>query len=67
MRRTKKTLKLLYLIILNFKYSFNCNSEVFYIEKDLYEAHDALICIKEKNFVDDKNRFKLSDHHFLKK
>ena len=33
----------------------------------MYEAHDALRCIGEKNFVDDKNRFKLSKHHFLKK
>jgi len=32
-----------------------------------YEAHDALTCIGEKNFIDDKNRYKLSDQHFLKK
>ena len=32
----------------------------------MYEAHDALTCIGEKNFVDDKNRFKLSNQHFLK-
>ena len=41
--------------------------EVFYINKEMYEAHDTLRCIGEKNFVDDKNRFKLSDQHFLKK
>ncbi len=41
--------------------------EVFYIKKEMFEAHDALRCIGEKNFVDDKNRFKLSDQHFLKK
>ena len=40
--------------------------EVFYLNKDMYEAHDALRCIGEKNFVDDKNRFKLSNQHFLK-
>ena len=40
--------------------------EVFYINKDMYEAHDALRCIGEKNFVDDKNRFKLSNQHYLK-
>ena len=33
----------------------------------MYEAHDALRCIGEKNFIDDKNRFKLSNQHFLKK
>ena len=41
--------------------------EVFYINKEMYEAHDALRCVGEKSFVDDKNRFKLSDQHFLKK
>ncbi len=40
--------------------------EVFYLDKNMYEAHDALTCIGEKNFVDDKNRFKLSNQHFLK-
>ena len=32
----------------------------------MYEAHDALRCIGEKKFVDDKNRFKLANHHYLK-
>jgi len=41
--------------------------EVFYLKKDMYEAHDALICIGEKNFVDDPNRVKFSDQHFIKK
>ncbi len=40
--------------------------QVFYINKEMYEAHDALRCIGEKNFIDDKNRFKLSDQHFLR-
>jgi DNA polymerase III subunit alpha len=41
--------------------------EVFYIHQDMYEAHDALTCIGEKQFVDDKNRFKYNNQHFLKK
>ena len=41
--------------------------EVFYLNKEMFEAHDALKCIGEKNFIDDKNRFKLSDQHFIKK
>jgi DNA polymerase III subunit alpha len=41
--------------------------EVFYLHEDMYEAHDALTCIGEKQFVDDKNRFKYSNQHFLKK
>ena len=32
----------------------------------MYEAHDTLMCIGTKNFVDDKNRLKLSDQHYLK-
>ncbi len=40
--------------------------EVYYLNKEMYEAHDALRCIGEKNFVEDKNRFKLSNHHYLK-
>ena len=40
--------------------------QVFYINKEMYEAHDALRCIGEKNFIDDKNRFKLSNQHFLR-
>ena len=42
------------------------SQEVFYINKEMFEAHDALKCIGEKNFVDDKNRFRLSNQHFLK-
>ena len=41
--------------------------EVFYLHQEMYEAHDALRCIGEKNYIDDKNRFKLSDQHYLKK
>jgi DNA polymerase III subunit alpha len=41
--------------------------EVFYIDNDMYEAHDALTCIGEKNFVDDNNRFKYSNQHYFKK
>ena len=41
--------------------------EVFYLNEDMHEAHDALICIGEKQFVDDKSRFKYSNQHFLKK
>ena len=40
--------------------------QVFYINKEMYEAHDALRCIGEKNFIDDENRFKLSNQHFFR-
>ena len=42
------------------------SQEVFYIKSDMYEAHDALICIGEKNFVDDTKRIKFSNQHYLK-
>jgi DNA polymerase III subunit alpha len=42
------------------------SQEVFYINQDMYEAHDALICIGEKSFVDDTKRVKFSDQHFFK-
>ena len=32
----------------------------------MYEAHDALICIGEKNFVDDKNRLRYNNQHYFK-
>ena len=43
------------------------SQEVFYIKEEMAEAHDALICVGEKSFVDDKNRKKLRNNHFLKK
>ncbi len=41
-------------------------NEVFYINKNMHEAHDALICIKNKTYVFEKQRIKLSDQHYLK-
>ncbi len=41
-------------------------NEVFYISKDMHEAHDALICIGYKTYVNEKNRLKFSDQHYLK-
>jgi len=40
--------------------------EVFYLDKDMHEAHDALICIGEKTYVDEKKRKKYSNEHYLK-
>ena len=41
-------------------------NEVFYINKNMYEAHDALICIKNKTYINEKNRLMYSDQHYLK-
>ena len=40
--------------------------EVFYIDKEMHEAHDALLCIGSKTYVNDKDRIKLSNEHYLK-
>ena len=42
------------------------SQEVFYIRRDMYEAHDALTCVGNKSFIDDKKRFRFSNQHFLK-
>ncbi len=41
-------------------------NEVFYIDKEMHEAHDALICIGNKTYVNEKNRLRLTDQHYLK-
>ena len=41
-------------------------NEVFYINKEMHEAHDALICIKNKTYVNEKNRLKFTDQHYFK-
>ena len=41
-------------------------NEVFYINKEMYEAHDALLCIKNKTYINEKNRIRLTDQHYLK-
>ena len=41
-------------------------NEVFYLNQDMHEAHDALICIGNKTYVNEKNRIKYSSEHYLK-
>ena len=41
-------------------------NEVFYLTKDMQEAHDALICIGNKTYISEKNRIKFSSEHYLK-
>ena len=58
-----------FIIELSAKYQIPliATQEVFYLTKDMYEAHDALVCIGQKNFVNDTNRIRYSDQHYLKK
>ncbi len=48
------------------KLSLIASQEIFYLDENMYEAHDALICIGEKNFVDDKNRLRYNNQHYFK-
>ena len=41
-------------------------NEVFYLDKDMHEAHDALICIGNKTYVNEKTRIRLSNEHYFK-
>src|SRR6056300_988419 len=41
-------------------------NEVFYLDKEMHEAHDALICIGNKTYVNEKNRIKYTPNHYLK-
>ena len=42
------------------------SQEIFYINQDMFEAHDAFICIGEKTYVDEKNRKRFTDQHYFK-
>ncbi len=46
--------------------SLIATQEIFYLDENMHEAHDALICIGEKNFVDDKNRLRYNNQHYFK-
>jgi len=41
-------------------------NEVYYLDQSMHDAHDALMCIGQKTYVNDLNRLKLSNHHYLK-
>ena len=41
-------------------------NEVFYLDKNMHEAHDALICIGNKTYVNEKSRIRLSNQHYFK-
>ena len=41
-------------------------NETYYIDKDMHEAHDALICIKNKTYIQEKKRIRFSKNHYFK-
>ena len=40
--------------------------EVFYLDKTMHDAHEALICIGNKSYINDSNRLSFSNQHYLK-
>ena len=42
------------------------SQEVFYINQDMHEAHDALLCIGAKTYVDEKDRKRYTNQHHIK-
>ena len=50
----------------NIKIPIIATNEVFYLSKDMHEAHDALICIGNKTYINEKNRIRYSNEHYLK-
>ena len=51
---------------LNLEIPLIATNEVYYLDKNMYEAHDALICIKNKTYINEKNRIKYTNQHYLK-
>ena len=41
-------------------------NEVYYLNQNMHEAHDALTCIGSKTYVNEKNRIKYSNQHYFK-
>jgi len=40
--------------------------EIYYLDKSMHNAHEALICIGQKSYLNDKNRISFSDQHYFK-
>ncbi len=55
---------------LNLAYEHNiplvATNNAFFIDRDFYEANDALICIAEKKYVSDEDRDRLTEEHYFK-
>ena len=49
-----------------YKLPIIASREIFYVNKDMHEAHDALLCIGEKTYVDEQNRKKYTAEHYLR-
>jgi DNA polymerase-3 subunit alpha len=56
--------------LIDWAYRFNlplvATNEAFFLDEDLYEAHDALLCIAAGTYVLETERRKVTPHHRLK-
>ena len=50
----------------NYEIPIIATNEVFYLNKEMYDAHDALTCIGNKTYINDKNRLKYTNQHYFK-
>ncbi|MGD9638527.1 MAG: DNA polymerase III subunit alpha [Alphaproteobacteria bacterium] len=41
-------------------------NQAYFLDKNMFEAHDALICIQDRSFVDQADRRRLTPEHYLK-
>ncbi len=57
-------------VFVDLAYRFNvplvATNEAFFLGPDMYEAHDAMLCIAEKTFVSEMNRRRVTPEHYLK-
>ena len=55
-------------IDLAYKYNIPlvATNDVYFLTPDMYEAHDALLCIAEKTYVSEQNRRRVTPEHYLK-
>jgi len=40
--------------------------EIYYLDKSMHDAHEALICVGQKTYLNDKNRISYSNQHYFK-
>ncbi len=50
----------------NYHVPLVATNEAFFKTPDMYEAHDAMLCIAEKTFVTEQNRRRVTTEHYLK-
>ena len=49
-----------------YKIPIIATNEVFYLDRSMHEANDALTCIATKSYINEKNRIKYTDQHYFK-